>query len=143
DTVSNNAPAYSTNHEYVEVVAKKRSAVESRREMFRETRPGYQEVQEVVERLSADFAPSHEIESAISALYKQHRDQYREEAQAIGIDPKEADKADPWKGLYPYKHVEYRDPDGRLVSDEAASEKFARAWVWREVEPSMPSGKQA
>ena len=34
DTVSNNSPSYSTNHEYVEVFAKNRRAVESDNTLF-------------------------------------------------------------------------------------------------------------
>ena len=53
DTVSNNAPAYSTNHEYIEVFAKSKSRVEAEKSMFREERPGYAEVRETMVKLRA------------------------------------------------------------------------------------------
>ncbi|WP_421910554.1 DNA methyltransferase [Marinobacter sp.] len=40
-TANSQLPNYSTNHEYVEVYAKNRAAVESDKDMFREPKPGY------------------------------------------------------------------------------------------------------
>lgn len=143
DTVSNNAPTYSTNHEYIEVFAKHLPSVEADPGMFRETRPGFREITGLAARLGAEFAHPSSIESGLRELFKAHRDRYREEAARLGLGGEEVDKADPWKGVYPYKHVEYRDANGRLVAFEDARESNARPWVWREVEPSMPSAKQS
>jgi adenine-specific DNA-methyltransferase len=143
DTVSNNAPTYSSNHEYIEVFAKNKDIVEASKTMFRETRAGFKEVMEIVERLGENFASSVEIETAIKTLYKAHQLDHRHESEAIGVGAEEAKKSDPWKGIYPYIHVEYRNHKGKLVDDAEAAALRARPWVWREVEPSMPSAKQS
>lgn len=143
DTVSNNAPTYSANHEYIEAFAKDLPTVEAAKSMFRETRPGYHEVTEVVDQLADKYAPIDEIEEAVKRLYREHQMAHREEAEGLGISADEAKKTDPWKGIYPYGHIEYRDPRGRLVPHDQAAQLNARPWIWREVEPSMPSAKQS
>ncbi|HDR9202724.1 TPA: site-specific DNA-methyltransferase [Burkholderia vietnamiensis] len=143
DTVSNNAPTYSANHEYIEAFAKDLPTVEASRSMFRETRPGFREVMEIVDELGSRCAPVDEIEEAVKTLYREHQLAHRLESESLGISAEEAKKADPWKGIYPYTHVEYRDARGRLVAYGQAEECGARPWVWREVEPSMPSAKQS
>ncbi|MBY0352229.1 site-specific DNA-methyltransferase [Tabrizicola sp.] len=143
DTVSNNAPEYSTNHEYVQVFCKAKSALKKIPNMFRGTRPGYAEVTELVSILAKDFPPSTDIKKALNELYKEQREQHLAFCEEQGIDAAEAKKIDPWKGIYPYKHIEYRTKDGRLVPDDEARSLGAQAWVWREVEPSMPSAKQS
>lgn len=143
DTVSNNAPTYSTNHEYIEVFAKHLPSVEADPGMFRDTRPGYREITELAARRGADFAHPSVIESELRELFSVHRAQHRAESSALGVGRVEADQANPWKGVYPYKHVEYRDAAGRFVEFDDARESAAQARVWREVEPSMPSAKQS
>lgn len=143
DTVSNNSPAYSTNHEYIEVFAKSKPRVEAEKAMFREERPGYAEVRETIERICGDYPSISVIEKALKDLYSDHRDQFLAEAQELGLSKEEAKKADPWKGLYPYRFAEYRDANGKLVDESDAKNREAQIWVYREVEPSMPSGKQA
>ncbi|MEH6410308.1 MAG: site-specific DNA-methyltransferase, partial [Hyphomonas sp.] len=143
DTVSNNAPLYSTNHEYIEVFARDKSRVENERSMFREERPGYAEVMTVVDELADEYPPISEIEARIKAKYGDHRTAHMSDAQELGMTTEEAKKADPWKGLYPYKYAEYRTADGVWVAEKEAKVKDAQIWVFREVEPSMPSGKQA
>jgi adenine-specific DNA-methyltransferase len=143
DTMSNNSPTYSTNHEYVEVYSRNRHAVESDRSMFRESKPGFSEVMKLVESVRGNYPASPEIQVALRDLYQQHQLQHIEEARAQGQSKKDAIKSDPWKGLYPYRNVEYRDKQGHLVDDSVASECSAVPWVWREVEPSMPAGKQS
>lgn len=143
DTVSNNAPAYSTNHEYIEVFAKNRARVESEPLMFRETRPGYKEVMEIVDEIAPDFPETTEIESRIKALYKKHKEEHIADCMDSGMPKKEAEKTDIWKGIYPYSNVEYRDKKGALIAQEKAKSFNAKPRVWRKVEPSMPSGKQA
>lgn len=143
DTVSNNAPLYSTNHEYIEVFARDKSLVENERSMFREERPGYAEVMTVIDELADEYPPISEIEARIKAIYGDHRTAHMSDAQELGMTTEEAKKADPWKGLYPYKYAEYRTADGVWVAEKEAKVKGAQIWVFREVEPSMPSGKQA
>ena len=143
DTVSNNAPAYSTNHEYIEVFARSKAAVESDKSMFREERPGYAEVTEALLSVAHDYPKIADIEGLIKRVYAEHRDQFMAEALDQGLTKEEAKKADPWKGLYPYKFAEYRNTHGSFVDEADARERQADIWVFREVEPSMPSGKQA
>lgn len=143
DTVSNNAPAYSTNHEYVEVFARNRTAIEASGCAFRETKPGFADVMQVVATLQPSYPPISDVEAALSALYANHKKAHLADAHSRGESSEDAQKSDPWKGLYPYKRVEYRDTGGRYVPEAKARDVQATIWVWREVEPSMPSGKQA
>ncbi|MBK7531624.1 site-specific DNA-methyltransferase [Piscinibacter sp.] len=143
DTVSNNSPAYSTNHEYIEVFAKNRSAVEANKRIFRETRDGFLEVSALVKELNARFASIVESKAAIAALYQRHKLEHIETARNQGESIEDAKRSDPWKGLYPYKWLEYRDSKGALVDESKAQECQAALWVYREVEPSMPAGKQS
>ena len=143
DTVRNNSPTYSTSHEYIEVFAKDRGIVERQKAMFRERKVGYAEIMAVVEEKNATHAPIAEIEAAIRELMKQHRRDYDEDLRQRGEDLKEGRKNDPWNGIYLYNRIEYRDANGKLVAETDAARCNARAWVWREVDPSMPSGKQS
>jgi len=143
DTMSNNSPAYSTNHEYVEVFARSRTAVEADSSSFRETKPGLSEVMELVASLQPLFLPVAEIETALRKLYQDHQLRHIQEALDQGESREDAAKSDPWKGLYPYKRAEYRDKSGRFVAESDASNQNATIWIWREVEPSMPAGKQS
>lgn len=143
DTVSNNSPAYSTNHEYIEVFAKNRSAVERNKRIFRETRDGFFEVSALIRELNERFASIDEGRAALAGLYQRHKLDHIELARNQGESTEDAKRSDPWKGLYPYKWLEYRDAEGRLVDESVAQEKRAALWVFREVEPSMPAGKQS
>src|ERR1041385_9328942 len=74
----------------------------------------------------------------------QHRKAYKSDLEAIGLAYNtETKKQDPWRGIYPYNRAEYRDGNGLLVSEAQAQEKKASLWVWRESDPSAPSGKQS
>jgi adenine-specific DNA-methyltransferase len=143
DTVSNNSPAYSTNHEYIEVYARDRSVTDQDERMFREQREGFPQVMELIAQIEAQYPPIVEVEEALKTLYREHKLAHITNELEAGIDKKEAEKTDPWKGLYPYKFAEYRDAQGHLVSEGDARRVGTRIWVYREVEPSMPSGKQA
>ncbi|MEA2326285.1 MAG: adenine-specific DNA-methyltransferase, partial [Thermoanaerobaculia bacterium] len=50
---------------------------------------------------------------------------------------------DPWKGLFNYSHAEYRDADGRLLSEAQSRGKQATIWIWQEDNTSMPATKQS
>lgn len=143
DTMSNNAPMYSTNHEYIEVFCKRRSNVEASKTMFRDERPGFREVNDLVSTLGENYADPNEIEKAITELYSTHRRDHMASAKEKGLSAKDAKSCDEWKGIYPYRFVEYRDTNGRFVDYAVARTKSAKPWIWRPVEPSMPSGKQA
>jgi adenine-specific DNA-methyltransferase len=145
NTNDGKSPTYSTNHEYVEVYAKQRSYVEQDRAMFREVKPGFLEVMELVERLNPSFPTISEIEVELKVLHDQHRKEYREEVEAQGLDWDEEKRNDPWKGLYPYSNAEYRDSYGHYIPESEAQIKNAKIWVWRESDWTIMSseGKQS
>jgi adenine-specific DNA-methyltransferase len=143
DTVSNNSPAYSTNHEYIEVFARDRAITDRNKGMFREQREGYPEVMQLVADQNPAFPSIETVQEALRLLYRQHKEAHVASEVEAGLDRKEAEKTDPWKGLYPYRFAEYRDKAGNLVAPKDAKQVGANIWVFREVEPSMPSGKQA
>ena len=145
NTNDGKSPTYSTNHEYVEVFAKQKAVVEADRAMFREPKPGYEEVMELVGTLNLRYPPVVEIEEALRDLYAQHKAAYRQEIEALGLDWKVEKGNDPWKGIFNYKRAEYRDSQGRLVSADDAQRLGATIWVWRESDWTimMSEGKQS
>lgn len=143
NTNNSQAPNYSTNHEYVLVYAKDRVVAEQDKSMFREPKPGYAEVMELVARLNPDYPPIAAIEDEIRKLYQQHQIEYREQVEAEGLDWEDEKKNDPWKGLFNYKGAEYRDSSGRLVAESEARDRNASIWIWQEGDASMPATKQS
>ena len=117
--------------------------VEKVPEMFREYRPGYNEVMEIAIQMGSEYASTVAIQAAINELYATHRREHVANAKEKGISAKDAKSSDEWKGIYPYKFVEYRDVSGKMVNPKDAKASNAKIWVWRQVEPSMPSGKQS
>ncbi len=143
NTNNSQAPNYSTNHEYVLVYAKNRVVAEQDKSMFREPKPGFAEVMDLVARLNPDFPPIATIEDEIRKLYQQHQIEYREQVEAEGLDWEDEKKNDPWKGLFNYKGAEYRDASGRLVAERDARDRNASIWIWQEGDASMPATKQS
>jgi len=143
NTTNSQLPNYSTNHEYVEVYARERTTAENQREMFREPKPGYEEVMALVARLNPKYPSIVEIENDIKELYTQHKIEYRDSLEAAGLEWADEKGNDPWKGLYNYSRAEYRDASGNLVEETGAKVKGAVLWVWREDNSSMPASKQA
>lgn len=134
NTTKNTAPAYSTNHEYIEAYSKDFEQAKSNPSKFRETKVGFREIQEIVAELGSNYTHPLEIENAIKELFQSRK----KIAKDLGL----TDKDDPWKGIYNYWHVEYRDPEGLLVKPDLAEKAGARPWVWREVDVSMPQIKE-
>lgn len=143
NTNNSQAPNYSTNHEYVLVYAKDRVLAEQDKSMFREPKPGFAEVMELVAKLNPTYPPINEIESELKKLYHDHLIAYREEVEADGLDWDDEKKNDPWKGLYNYSNAEYRDSSGRIVDERQAAELKAKIWIWQEGDLSMPATKQS
>lgn len=143
-TSNGQLPNYSTNHEYVEVYARSRQAVEADKDMFREPKPGYAEVMDLVARLNDECPSLETIEAALKDLYERHRAEYREEVIANGQEwDAEAKRQDPWRGIYPYNRAEYRDPHGRMVDQSDARSSKATIWIWSEIPTGAPASKQA
>lgn len=143
NTNNSQAPAYSTNHEYVLVYARDRKAAESDRSMFREPKPGCEEVLALLNKLNPDYPPIETIESELKKLFEQHKIEYREEIEIAGLDWDEEERNNPWKGVYPYSNAEYRTPDGTPVSEKEARKAKAHIWVWASDNISMPAAKQS
>ena len=143
NTTNSQVPTYSTNHEYILVWAKHLPNVAADPKMFREPKPGYEEVMALVQELNPDYPPISEVEKSLRELYQRHQAEYRQQVEAQGLSWKEEKKNDPWKGIYPYKYAEYRNAKGELVPEERAREEGASLWVWQEGDISMPAGKQS
>ena len=143
NTNNSQAPNYSTNHEYVLVYAKDRKTAEQDPSMFREPKPGYEEVMELVTRMNIEFPSIPKIEEELRKLYEGHKIAFREEVDALGLEWDDEKGNDPWKGLFNYSHAEYRDATGRLIAEEDAKSVGAQVWIWREADTSMPATKQS
>jgi adenine-specific DNA-methyltransferase len=126
NSTKNQSPTYSTNHEYVEVFARNIAAVKSDRATFREPKPGFVEMMELIEEKNPEFPTSRDIEKAINQLFELHRTEFNKLLEDAGLD---YDKnLDPWKGLYPYNRAEYRSTQGRYLPDEEARNSLGKLW---------------
>lgn len=143
NTTNSQAPNYSTNHEYVEVYARDRRIAELDPNMFREPKPGFQEIMDLVARLNLQYPPIAEIEAEIQNLYERHRIEYHEAIEAQGLEWEDEKGNDPWRGLFNYNNAEYRDASGAFVAEAEAKERAAKIWVFQEGDASMPATKQA
>ena len=141
-TANSQLPNYSTNHEYIEVYARDRGSVERDPEMFREPKPGYSEVMNLLERLQPEYPSTESIQSEIKKLFEEHIASYKEELAANGKEwNAEAKRQDPWRGIYPYSKGEYRDKRGKFVADAESTKAFI--WVWSEISAAAPASKQS
>ncbi len=133
NTTKNQSPTYSTNHEYVEVYSKNIDVVKSDFSMFRESKPGFIEIMELIEKINPLYPPITKVESELRNLFRAHK------AEIAGD---ENEPIDEWKGIYNYNRAEYRDGSGRYVDESDAKKLNAKIWVWREVDTSMPQIKE-
>ena len=143
NTNNSQAPNYSTNHEYVLVYAKHKRTAEQDRSMFREPKPGFEEVMELVARVNPRFPSVASVEADLRNTYERHRIDLQEQLERQGLEWENERVNDLWKGLYNYSRVEYRDEEGRIVQEADARSRQATIWVWREADASMPATKQA
>ena len=145
NTNDGRSPTYSVNHEYVQVYARHRPAAETDFRIFREPKPGYAEVMELVSKLGPGYPKITQVEKGLRDLYKAHRDEFKKQAEAQGLDWKQEKRNDPWNGVYQYKFAEYRDADGHLVEEGRARAKGARIWIYQESDWTIMSaeGKQS
>ncbi len=143
NTNNSQAPNYSTNHEYVLVYAKDKPTAETDKQMFREPKPGYEEVMALVAQINPDYPPVSDVESKLRELYEKHKMEFREEIENEGLEWEDEKGNDPWKGLYNYSHAEYRDLNGMFVAEDDARSVGAAIWIWREDNISMPATKQS
>ena len=143
NTNNSQVPNYSTNHEYVLVYAKHRPTAEQDKGMFREPKPGFGEIMDLVARLNPDYPSIDAIEAELRALYERHRADLRRELEDQGFEWKDEKRNDPWKGLYNYSRAEYRDGVGKIVPEAEARARRATIRIWQESDASMPAAKQA
>jgi adenine-specific DNA-methyltransferase len=143
NTNNSQAPNYSTNHEYVEVYARDRRTAEQDRNMFREPKPGFEEVMGLVNRMNPSYPPISEVETELRSLYERHRIEYRDEVESRGLEWEDEKGNDPWKGLFNYNRAEYRSSSGVLVPEGESKRTASQIWVWQEGDASMPATKQA
>ena len=143
NTNNSQAPNYSTNHEYVLVYAKDRAIAEHDKSMFREPKPGFEDVMGLVASLNPKYPKIAQIEREIKSLYDNHKMEYREEVESQDLDWEDEKNNDPWKGIYNYSNAEYRDDDGMPVAEEDAEARKAKIWVWQSDNISMPATKQS
>lgn len=143
-TANSQLPNYSTNHEYVEVYARDRKAVESDKAMFREPKPGYSEVMELMARINPEYPSLDKAREQLKELYKKHREEYKNSVLDAGDEwDNDTKRRDPWGSIYNYNQIEYRDRMGRLVSEDRAATEQAELWVWREMPTGAPASKQS
>jgi len=141
NTNDGRAPTYSTNHEYVEVYAKSKAAVEADYGMFREPKPGYEEVMAIVQELNPKYPSISQIENAIRALYARHKAELKEECEALNLDWEVEKRNDAWKGIYNYNRAEYRTDDGKYVEEKNARKRSAAIWIYRESDWTIMSSE--
>lgn len=142
NTNDGRAKTFSTNHEYVEVYAKSLEITESDFNMFREPKPGFTEVMELVQQLNAEYAHPAEAQAKIRELYRDHQKKLKSEIKADGLDWEEEKRNDPWKGVYQYKFCEYRDADGKYCDHALAKDLAAKLWVYRESDWTIMESDQ-
>lgn len=138
NSTKNQSPTYSNNHEYVEVFARSLERVRAAPSMFREIKPGYLEVTELLEQLNPDYPSLEEIEAAVAALYDKHREAFKAEMEESGVEYERG--LDLWKGTYPYANAEYRDAAGGRVAPSDARQAQAHIWLWQSDNAALPKG---
>ena len=144
NTTHSQSPTYSTNHEYVEVFAKNKAVTIQEPNMYREPKPGFNELQDLVTKLNPEYPPVAKVEEEIQATMMQHLEEFKEELASMGlVYNTETKKQDPWRGIYSYSYAEYRDDNGNLVPPDQAKARSARLVIWTESDASMPAGKQS
>ena len=100
NTTHSQSPLYSTNHEYVLVYAKSASLIEERGAAFREPKPGFAEVQALIEEINPNYPLIQHIENELRNLMEKHREEYEAELQENGlVFDEDAERQDPWRGV--------------------------------------------
>ena len=112
------------------------------RRIFREPKPGFSEVAELVRTLNPTFPSIVHIEAELVRLYRTQRASFKDAIEAQGLNWESEKRNDPWNGIYQYKFAEYRDGHGRWVEPEAAKSKQAAIWVYRESDWTIMSAER-
>lgn len=140
NTTHNDAKTFSHNHEYILAFSQDRAKAASNQDMFRESKPGFSEVTELVRELNETFPPIQQVQDAVRELYRAQAVKYKNECIEQGLEwTDEVKKNNPWKGITQYKFADYRDELGNWVSEDEARKVGAEIWIWREDNPSWPN----
>lgn len=108
--------------------------------MFRQAKPGFIEVEELIQSVFEGYPSILEVQEKLRKLYKDQKLQYKSECIELGIEwSDEVEKANPWKGIQQYRYVEYRTSDGKFVEESLAKSKKAELWVYMDDNPSWPN----
>ena len=144
NTTHSQSPLYSTNHEYIVVYARNAALIEERGAAFREPKPGFSEIQSLIEAINPSFPSIAAIQAELLRVMEQHRQDYEAELAENGLLlDGETERQDPWRGVYAYKYAEYRDAGGFLVPEQEAKAKNAKIVIWRISDSSAPAAKQS
>src|SRR6266496_1337452 len=79
NTTHSQSPLYSTNHEYILVYARDARLIGERGAAFREPKPGFADIQALVQKLNTSFPTIEAIEKELRSLMEQHRQDYEAE----------------------------------------------------------------
>ncbi len=140
NTTHHDAKTFSHNHEYILSFSKNRDEASSDYMMFRQNKPGYVEVLELVHKLQSSYPSIDLIQKSIRELYKEKTELYKQSVLGQKLEwNDEMKRNDPWKGIKQYKYAEYRLPNGNWVTEEDAEKLEAKIWIYRESDPSWPN----
>ena len=142
NTNDGRAKTFSTNHEYVEVYTKNIVAAESDYQLFREPKPGFDQAMELIDSSSKEFVKPEVAQEKLRELYKSHQMELKAQVEAEGFNWDVEKRNDPWKGVYQYKFVEYRDSNGKYCEPSLAKERAAKLWVYRESDWTIMESDQ-
>lgn len=142
NTNDGRAKTFSTNHEYIEVYAKDLKAAEDDYSLFREPKPGFEEIMHLIAELNPEYPSIEVIESALRKLFDEHLQSYKNMIMAQGWDWEEEKRNNPWRGTYAYKFAEYRDENGKYVEPQHAKIKQAKIWVYSESDWTIMEADQ-
>jgi hypothetical protein len=111
-------------------IQEKIQKLEADKAMFREPKPGFSEVMELVAALDADYPPLNDVSKALQELFEKHKAEYRAEIEANGQEwDADAKRQDPWRGctLTAGRNTEMLTD---LCSRRRGRQRKARLWVW-------------
>ncbi len=142
NTNDGRAKTFSTNHEYIEVYSKNITAAEEDYSLFREPKPGFEEIMHLIAEINPDYPDITTIEASLKKIYDDHHKKYKNMVEKQGWDWEQEKRNNPWKGTYAYKFAEYRDANGKYINLEHAKELNAKIWIYSESDWTIMESDQ-
>ena len=142
NTNDGRSTTFSTNHEYIEVYSKNITEAENDHLLFREAKPGFSEVHEIISTINRQYPSIKEIELRLKALYQEHLATFKEQIEEDGLIWENEKRNNPWRGIYAYKNAEYRNTQGMLVGQSDAQRLQARIWIYSESDWTIMESDQ-